>query len=39
MAKKKRAKFDSKNIKINQEELSITKIGELTTAEDRKSVV
>ncbi len=33
MAKKKRAKFDSKNIKINQEELSITKIGELTTAE------
>lgn len=33
MAKQKKAKFDSKNVSINPEELSITKIGELTTAE------
>lgn len=33
MAKQKKEKFKAKNIKINEEELSITKIGELETAE------
>lgn len=33
MAKKKKQNFDGKKIKINEEELSITKIGEMTTAE------
>lgn len=33
MAKNKKQAFDSKNVKINEEELSITKIGELETAE------
>lgn len=33
MAKNKKNIFDSKNVKINEEELSITKIGEITTSE------
>ncbi len=33
MPKNKKEKFDSKNVIINKEELSITKIGEMTTSE------
>lgn len=33
MAQKKQEKFSSKNVKVNSEELSITKIGEITTTE------
>lgn len=33
MAKKKKGKFNSKNVIINEEDLAITKIGELETAE------
>ena len=39
MEKPKKQKFDTKNIKINEEELSITKIGDMTTAEQSPFLV
>ena len=39
MAKKQKSKFNSKNVKINEEELSITKIGEMDTVNQSSTFV
>ena len=39
MAKKQKSKFNSKNVKINEEELSITKIGEMDTINQSSTFV
>lgn len=39
MAKQKKSKFNAKNVKINEEELSITKIGEMDTVNQSSTFV